>query len=372
MIEKKAFENVAELSGDWFKLPPRLNYINDDAFAGSDLDSLDFTGGDKITLIGSHAFSNTKLRTIDLSKHYGLSSIGAYCFSNNPHLCCVKLPGTILGLGIDAFKNTPALKTVGIGWEDRVQLGGLIENLSLQGYSMSDIQRLFKDKNLQIPIGSFEQYYRQYPDGKFLNGNFITEENVPVLTVVGDGRGIYRAKHEWLKSMIEVTTNDREKAKLKSEYERSPDHDKESNILYGINLVTRKAFIKENEFIKQIRRVTLPEKISYLGTDYTIASSPEAPVLDLPNTEIDELTVEMNHIPDEYFVFPKLHKVTLGRGVKTAGNYLFDPTQDVDVYFDCARKDVELADHAFWGSGVKLHAVGYDRNLNYFRHPLCI
>ncbi|OAV63939.1 hypothetical protein Barb6XT_02990 [Bacteroidales bacterium Barb6XT] len=214
MIDKEAFNGTKGMSGG-LRMPPNLNYINDYAFTDSDIDSMDFTGGDKIAIIGSAAFSGTKLRTIDLSEHYGLSSVGRNCFSNNPYLSTVKLPGTVIALGIDAFDNTSALKAVEIGWGDRWQLEAVEYNLS-DSYPSSSVQRLFKGKDLVIPSGSFEQYYRHSLNGKYMGGNFMIAENHPVLTVVEAGNSgiFYLTKDEVAKGAIDSEETDEETRKI--------------------------------------------------------------------------------------------------------------------------------------------------------------
>ncbi|OAV68674.1 hypothetical protein Barb6XT_00849 [Bacteroidales bacterium Barb6XT] len=183
LIEQEVFKGLKGLSGG-LRMPPNLNYVSDGAFEGSDLDSLDFTEGEKIAAIGKNAFRGTRLRTIDLSGHFGLTSVSDGCFADNPELSTLRLPGTIIGLGANVLANTHKLDTVGIGWNDETLLEDVEQNL-LDGNKYSPV---FAGKKLQIPPGSFEQYYRHSPGNfRYLGGDFLLAENRPLLTVVENG-----------------------------------------------------------------------------------------------------------------------------------------------------------------------------------------
>ncbi|OAV64319.1 hypothetical protein Barb6XT_02851 [Bacteroidales bacterium Barb6XT] len=165
MIEREAFQEAKGLKSN-FKLPPKLNYIGDWAFLQSDINSLDFTQGNSIAVIGKMSLAYTQIGTIDLSEHFALSSLAPYCFAHNPNLHTLKLPGSIVGMAEFPVEATPNLHVIELGWTSRPQLD-LIQKYYdelKKGEYVNGALVPFRDKKLQIPFGSFEQYYRRQID----------------------------------------------------------------------------------------------------------------------------------------------------------------------------------------------------------------
>ncbi|OAV68675.1 hypothetical protein Barb6XT_00850 [Bacteroidales bacterium Barb6XT] len=167
-------------------------------------------------------------------------------------------------------------------------------------------------------------------------------------------------------------TDEKTREALRKKLALSTDRDRDSSLLYEINMLTRKASLKENEFIRKRDQVTLPNKIRYKGVSYKF----DTPLLLLDSVEIGHLTVEADSIHDASLVFPTLHRVTIGREVKSVGDFLFHSGQEIDLYHDWSRKDIKIADSAFFNvdtssvGNVKLHVQNYTgkrKDFNYFK-----
>ncbi|OAV65132.1 hypothetical protein Barb6_02971 [Bacteroidales bacterium Barb6] len=73
-----------------------------------------------------------------------------------------------------------------------------------------------------------------------MGGDFLLAENHPVIRVVENEGVFYLTKN-----------NEKVKEALRKELALSTDRDKDSNLLYEINLLTRKASLRGNEFIRK-------------------------------------------------------------------------------------------------------------------------
>lgn len=348
-IYEEAFRKTTGIKNN-FVVPPRLNYIGDDAFRDSDLESIDFTRDSAVSLIGAGALQNTRVPVIDLSRHFALGSLGMACFADNPNLHTLKLPSSVAGIGAFFLKNTPKLETVEVGWYSGRQTEGIKSNLAA-------FSNIFEGKKLRIPFGSFDQYYRWYgATRKFLGGDFMLAENFPHIYVVGaEKKGgtpiisgsnvvsddfVYRLTTDKTRqpliddiSSLQVTGNvttvvndpygfgshietreytkeekKRLKAqadlihKIKTEEAIAYEADEDSNILYSLDLLTKKAGILPNEFIKKSGTLIIrSNKIRYsnrvvdegeFAIDFSsISASPK-------EYKPNNVAVEMEHVPD--------------------------------------------------------------------------
>ncbi|OAV65838.1 Listeria-Bacteroides repeat domain [Bacteroidales bacterium Barb4] len=410
-IYEEAFRKTTGIKNN-FVVPPHLNYIGDDAFRDSDLESIDFTRDSAVAVIGAGAFQNTRVPVIDLSRHFALGSLGMACFADNPNLHTLKLPGTIAGIGAFFLKNTPKLETVEVGWDSGRQTEAIKDNLPA-------FSNIFEGKKLLIPFGSFDQYYRWYgATRKFLGGDFLLAENLPYIWVVGAEREggpqiksgsnvvsddfVYRLTTDMTRQpLIEsianidvtgkhfgpgdydaidkdypvmggeiLTKGDKKRLKaqwdvingIKTEEAIAYEKDKDSNILYALHLLTKQAGIIPNEFIKKSGTLIIrSNKIRYSNPavdegEFTIdfSSISASPKEYKP----ENVAVEMEHVPDGMLstvtghpAFTFTDKVkTIGRGVVTAPE---------DVYFDWRIKIDSVNDRAF-GENTRIHVINYD------------
>lgn len=97
-IGKNAFFN-SSITG--IVIPPSVTEIGDYTFANSELKRIRLSGG--LKTIGDYAFANTQLEDIMLDD--GLKTIGAYAFANTP-LESIKIYDKLKTIGDYAFSNT--------------------------------------------------------------------------------------------------------------------------------------------------------------------------------------------------------------------------------------------------------------------------
>ncbi|OAV67926.1 Listeria-Bacteroides repeat domain [Bacteroidales bacterium Barb6XT] len=331
----------------------------------------------------------------------------------------LKLPSSIAGISASFLNNTPKLETVEVGWFSGRQTEEVKSNLP------AFYNNIFEGKKLRIPFGSFDQYYRWYGGTrKFLGGDFMLAENFPHIRVVGAEREggtpiksgsnvvsddfVYRLTTDVTReplieglSRIQVAgqattvVNDgingghietreytkEEKKRLKAKADLihkieteeaiAYEADEDSNILYSLDLLTKKARILPNEFIKKSGTLIIrSNKIRYSNPAvdegefaidfYSISAYPK-------KYKPKNVAVEMEHVPDSMLstvtghpAFTFTDKVkTIGRGVITTSD---------DVYFDWRIKIDSVNDRAF-DKNSRIHVINYDGKpdeFNYF------
>ncbi|OAV69910.1 hypothetical protein Barb6XT_00180 [Bacteroidales bacterium Barb6XT] len=421
-IKKEAFQKATGL-GNRFTYPPRLNYIGDYAFNMSDIESFDFTQGNDVSVIGAGAFQGTKLPAIDLSGHFALASLGMRCFAHNEKLHTLKLPGSIVGMGCLVVYETPNLHTIELGWRTKQQLDLIKKNFKEESNPFSIKEREdahnpyakveaamlvpFADKELVIPFGSFEQYYRHNRNCTYLGGNFLIKENYTVLQAVENGDGLHLTKDEVLKAAIDNmkyespkgldkddekkarAAFDRTKKEMENEYADPDNRDKNSGILYAVNVFDKKAIIIENEFIKKSSVLTIKtDKMNFNGEEYPVEYSKLPP-------NIKSVVVDMEHVSDSLFgrltgyspvtfssdsegvikadtgAFSPPPSITFTDKVKTIDRGIFNKKDTIDVYFDWHTSTSRtLVDDEAFSENVRLHVRNYDgkpEDFNYFK-----
>ncbi|OAV74929.1 hypothetical protein Barb7_01506 [Bacteroidales bacterium Barb7] len=380
LIHKGAFYKK-DMKWKQFTYPPRLNYIGDDAFRETQLTEFNFAAGNDLSTVGASAFQGTQLPVIDLIRHLALVSIGSGCFSENPSLNFLRLPPNLLGMGGDIVKNTPNLSHIHLSWLMRHQLKINEKN--------SPSSTTFRNKKLLIPPSSFEQYYRYSDKCKFLGGDFLLEENNPVIQIVDFGQFRYLTMDNVLKAFMDNLKDnskeieDEEKRKkaadtyksvmrdLSADYWDSRCKDERYGMLYEINILNKKARILSNVYIKDKKTLTITSnKTDFAGNDYTFDYL--YPGGWLPNGVISQVTVDMETAPDSMFSrfigTDNQASITFTDKVKTIGRGVCNGACATDVHFNWHTERAIVHDQAFNGN-VRLHVLDYTgrkEDFNYF------
>ncbi|OAV69872.1 hypothetical protein Barb6XT_00210 [Bacteroidales bacterium Barb6XT] len=375
-IEKEVFKNVKGVRS--FKYPPHLNYIGDRAFAGSDLEEFDCTQGKFLAVIGAEAFKDTRVSAIDLSEHYALGSVGDRAFAGNSSLHTLKLPMSLVGIGSGIVDDTPNLREMELGWATKQQLELIEKNFrENKGGRLND----FAGKKLLIPPGSFDQYYRHNKNCKFLEGNFLIEENHPVVEVV-ETETVLKAGEKSKRTLLtrdgqlkaimdamkfESKEEDKNKRQeeayeyyrgydiLDKEYNRSDNADRNSGTLYNVDVLRKKAGLLSIPIRKRSRELTLDtDKINYDGEDF------ELEYFLLPE-ETKSVLVTVANVRDSLLskVGGNHPSFTFADNIKTIGKGVFGYNDSVDVYFDWLKTEASVSDRAF-GKNVRLHTRNYN------------